>query len=284
MQSFRESWWIKMCEPVGNWTVQRSRFIHSNESESDSLRRCLLIFVLSCVWGGVKEGGSQIHQSAASPVAFKEPFVSITRFFSISVPLHRHIGRRKASPCYFSSPFLLRRTVDTSARRERCFCFDAPRASVSFCPCGAPGASLSFAFFVLGSRCEQLLRSVCLATVTPETCPKCACLAAARRWSAWVRGCPISPSRRRVGTCSARWITMSWRRISSVTWRRWRTRRWTRGTLTSPRTRREPADGSVGKRWTSAWCPDSTAGRRGERAPVLILTRLGIIITTLMWI
>ncbi len=92
-----------------------------------SSRVFLLIFFLwVCEWGGcaLREGGSPMHQSAAFISSFKELFVSITRFF------HRHIGCSKASPCYFSSPFLLRRAVDRSEHRERCFCFDDHRASV----------------------------------------------------------------------------------------------------------------------------------------------------------
>lgn len=62
-----------------------------------------------------------------------------SRFFSLPVPLHRHIGRRKASPCYFSSPRLLRRAVDRSGHRERGFCFDDRRLSVSFAHAAHPG-------------------------------------------------------------------------------------------------------------------------------------------------
>lgn len=91
-----------------------------------------------CSSGGwaLKEGGSPVLQSPAVPSSFKELFVSITRFFRPLSPLHRHIGHRKASPCYFSSPFFfttrLRLAVDRSGHRERCFCFDDRLVDVFF--------------------------------------------------------------------------------------------------------------------------------------------------------
>ncbi len=108
--------------------------IHSNEStrsrqNSEARWGCFCWFSFSgSVSGGCapREGGSPMHQSAAFISSFKELFVSITFFF------HRHIGCSKASPCYLSSPFLLRRAVDRSGHRERCFCFDDRRASVFF--------------------------------------------------------------------------------------------------------------------------------------------------------
>lgn len=64
--------------------------------------------------GSVKEGGSHIHQSAAFSVAFKEPFVSITRFFRSLCPFIAILGVESLA-LLFLFPFLLRRTVDTSA-------------------------------------------------------------------------------------------------------------------------------------------------------------------------
>ncbi len=94
-----------------------------------SLRVFLLIFFLwVCKWGDVRWEKADLR--CTNPRRSSRPLKSSlcqSRFF-----FHRHIGCSKASPCYLSSPFLLRRAVDRSGHRERCFCFDDRRASVFF--------------------------------------------------------------------------------------------------------------------------------------------------------
>lgn len=109
--------------------------------------------------------------------------------------------------------FFTTSAVDRSGHRERCFCFDARRPSVFLAHAAHPGRVCLHArrFGSCQRRRERSVTAVgfVFSHLNALKCPTFACLTAARRWNGWRRDCPTSPSRRRVGTCSVRWIMKS---------------------------------------------------------------------------
>lgn len=150
--------------------------------------------------GRSKKADLRCSNPLPSPRPLKSSLCQSRVFFALFPPFIAILGTEKprlviSLPPLFFFTTRLRLAVDRSGHRERCFCFDDRLVDVFFAHAAR--------------RCGSRWSSSVTAVFSSQKCPMFACLMAARRWSGWRRDCLTNRSRRRVETCSGRWIMKS---------------------------------------------------------------------------